>query len=183
MISAFPAIETPSELVRRAMGEFEGPLVGFTNGIVGDLETARDIVQETFLKLYQQEPGRITEHGLKAWLYMVCRNRALDSLRKRKRTVSIEEEAVGELASHDLGPDEQVSQDEESANVLRFIQRLPKNQQEVIRLKFQSELSYKEISTVTGLSTSNVGFLIHTALHRLRQMLSHESTELSHATH
>ena len=58
--------------------------------------------------------------------------------------------------------------------MLRFLKRLPPNQQEVIRLKFHGDLSYKEISAVTGLTTTNVGFLIHTALHRLRQMLEHE---------
>jgi RNA polymerase sigma-70 factor (ECF subfamily) len=46
---------------------------------------------------------------------------------------------------------------------------LPKNQQEVIRLKFQHGLSYKEISTVTNLSVTNVGFLIHTGLKVLRE--------------
>ena len=50
-----------------------------------------------------------------------------------------------------------------------MLARLPENQQEVIRLKFQQGLSYKEISSVTGLSVTNVGFLIHTGLKRLRE--------------
>lgn len=174
MTSPGLASETPSDLVRRAMNEFEGPLLGFTMGIVGDLESAQDIVQEAFIKLYQQEQGRIVEPGLKSWLYTVCRNRALDQLRRRKRFISVEEESVPELVSGERRPDEIVCQEEESANILRFIRRLPTNQQEVIRLKFQADLSYKEISTITGLSSSNVGFLIHTALHRLKQLLSHE---------
>jgi RNA polymerase sigma factor (sigma-70 family) len=166
--------ETPSALVRRAMQEYEGPLVGYTINLVGDIESARDIVQETFIKLYEQEPGRITATGLKAWLYTVCRNRALDSLRRRKRQVSIDDETLPEFVSPDSSPDEQLSQAEEAANVLRFVRRLPANQQEVVKLKFISDLSYKEISAITGLSSSNVGFLIHTALQRLRQMMSPE---------
>ena len=156
------------------MRDFEGALLGFTAGIIGDLENARDIVQEAFLKLYEQEPGRISEQGLKAWLYTVCRNRALDSLRRTKRLVSLEDDTLAPLSSHDPLPDEVAARHEESAAVLRFLKRLPPNQQEVIRLKFHGDLSYKEISGVTGLTTTNVGFLIHTALHRLRQMLDHE---------
>jgi RNA polymerase sigma-70 factor (ECF subfamily) len=53
--------------------------------------------------------------------------------------------------------------------VLRMICRLPPNQQEVIRLKFQNGFSYKEISRITQLSTGNVGFLIHTAVIALRR--------------
>ena len=52
--------------------------------------------------------------------------------------------------------------------LLGLIGRLPPNQQEVIRLKFQTGFSYKEISRITELSVSNVGFLIHTAVQRLR---------------
>ena len=49
-----------------------------------------------------------------------------------------------------------------------MIDHLPANQQEVVRLKFQNGFSYKEISQITALSVSNVGFLIHTAVARLR---------------
>jgi len=58
---------------------------------------------------------------------------------------------------------------ETHASVLRLIDRLPPNQQEVIRLKFQNGFSYKEISRITELSVSNVGFLLHTAIKTLRR--------------
>ncbi len=58
---------------------------------------------------------------------------------------------------------------ETQAAVLRLIDRLPHNQQEVIRLKFQDGFSYKEISRITALSVGNVGFLIHTAVQTLRR--------------
>jgi RNA polymerase sigma-70 factor (ECF subfamily) len=48
---------------------------------------------------------------------------------------------------------------------------LPENQREVIRLKFQTGMSYREISAVTGLSVSNVGFLLHAAINTLRRKL------------
>jgi len=52
---------------------------------------------------------------------------------------------------------------------------LPLNQQEVVRLKFQNDLSYQEISRITKLSVSNVGFLIHTAIKTIRRKLKAES--------
>ena len=62
-------------------------------------------------------------------------------------------------------------QQERHIEVLKFVDRLPENQREVIRLKFQSDLSYKEISDITDLSVSNVGFLIHTGIKRLRMLM------------
>jgi len=53
--------------------------------------------------------------------------------------------------------------------LLKLIGELPRNQQEVIRLKFQNGFSYKEISRITALSVTNVGFLIHTAVTQLRR--------------
>ena len=51
------------------------------------------------------------------------------------------------------------------------LDRLPENQQEVIRLKIEHGLKYREIAEVTGLSISNVGFLLHQGLHTLRRQL------------
>ena len=65
-------------------------------------------------------------------------------------------------------PGRTLEQIETQEAVLRLIERLPPNQQEVVRLKFQNGFSYKEISRITTLSVSNVGFLIHTAVARLR---------------
>jgi len=71
------------------------------------------------------------------------------------------------------------------SQILQVVDTLPKNQREVIYLKFQSDLSYKEISEVTKLSVGNVGFLIHSAVRAIRkQMLltGSEATEASHVT-
>ena len=62
-------------------------------------------------------------------------------------------------------------QRETNTEILRLVATLPKNQQEVVRLKFQNELSYQEISAITNLTVTNVGFLIHTAIKNLRQQM------------
>ena len=61
------------------------------------------------------------------------------------------------------------------SRVLGILETLPANQQEVIRLKFQNDLTYREISQVTELSVSNVGFLIHTGLKTVRRKLDAQS--------
>lgn len=64
-----------------------------------------------------------------------------------------------------------MEQTETYHSALKVLETLPVSQQEVIRLKFQNELTYKEISQVTGLSITNVGFLIHTGLKAIRQTM------------
>ena len=67
-------------------------------------------------------------------------------------------------------PTHAIEQQEACQKLAGQIERLTDNQQEVIRLKFHGGLSYQEIADVTGLSKSNVGFLLHTAIGKLRQM-------------
>ena len=75
------------------------------------------------------------------------------------------------VAGHDLQPDEQADFDERLASVMKLLNRLSDKQREVILLKFQQGLSYQEIQKVTGLTSGNIGFLIHTGLKRIREIL------------
>ena len=78
-------------------------------------------------------------------------------------------QTLHECVSTEPNPAVRLEQLDENHALLRVLATLPMNQQEVVRLKFQAGLSYREISYITGLSVSNVGFLLHTALARLRE--------------
>ena len=67
-----------------------------------------------------------------------------------------------------------LEQEEQLSEVLNALKTLPANQQEVLRLKFQSGLSYLEISQITNLTVSNVGFLIHTGIKNIRERVRTE---------
>ena len=163
-------VETREQFVERALAEYESPLVGYAFGFVHDVERARDIVQDTFIRLCQQDISRFHE-GVKTWLFTVCRNRAYDVLRKDKRIVFGEEERLLATATDAPTPDRAADADERHAQVPSAMQRLTSNQREVILLKFHQGLSYQEIAAVTGLGEGNIGFLIHTGLKRLRGLL------------
>ena len=75
------------------------------------------------------------------------------------------------LAPNEVLPDEMLEQRETEDRAIALLDRLPETQQEVIRLKFQNELSYREIADITGHSVSNVGFLLHTGIKRLRELM------------
>jgi len=162
--------ETREQFIERALADYESPLVGYAMNIVHDVERARDIVQDTFIRLCQQDLGKVGI-GLKSWLYTVCKNRALDVLRKDRRIEPLDDVRWKRIAGPSVAPDRQLDQDERLSLVMQYLDRLTANQREVILLKFQQGLSYQEISEKTGLTSGNVGFLIHTGLKRLRDLL------------
>ncbi|MBC7816804.1 MAG: sigma-70 family RNA polymerase sigma factor [Planctomycetaceae bacterium] len=165
------ATDSPSEWILDVVARWEGDLVRYARHLVGDAERARDVVQDTFLKLCQQDRGQLDGH-LVEWLFTVCRNGALDVRRKEQRMTTMTLDAVQDSAGFDPQPEDVAEQRDETIYVLRLMTDLPANQQEVLRLKFQHSLSYREISSITGLSETNVGFLIHVGIKRLRERLS-----------
>jgi len=161
---------THEEFIEQAMADYESPLIGYAATILNDTDRARDVVQDTFIRLCQQDVAKVRD-SLKSWLFTVCRNRAFDVLRKDKNTQPLDDIRWKKVAGPGLQPDEQSVHDERLASVMKMLERLSDNQREVIILKFQQGLSYQEIQKITGLSSGNIGFLIHTGLKRLRDLM------------
>jgi RNA polymerase sigma factor (sigma-70 family) len=145
---------------------FEIPLLQYAVRITGDRERARDVVQETFVKF--QRNGAINREEA-TWLFTVCRNAALNVCRKERRILYLDEEAIEARASEQPMPFDRLEQKEAAGFLLRIVATLPLRQQEVIQLKFQSDLSYQQIAKIMKTTANNVGVLLHTALKTLRQ--------------
>jgi RNA polymerase sigma factor (sigma-70 family) len=159
--------EYAENFVQNAVADFQSPLTRYATRLVADPDRARDIVQDTFVKLMGQPPAAVNGH-LAEWLFTVCRHRALDVMRKEGRMKRFEEGEMERVSTGDPRPTRSLEAEETHDALLRMIDRLPPNQQEVLRLKFQSGFSYKEISRITAHSVSHVGVLIHHAVTRLR---------------
>jgi RNA polymerase sigma-70 factor (ECF subfamily) len=153
------------------VARYEGPLLVYAQRMLsGDLARARDVVQETFLRLCRAPAAELAGHEA-AWLYTVCRRAALDVKRKERRMTLITEDTAMRFASGDSDPADSAERADSAGEVMRNLARLPVNQKEAIVLKFGHGLSYKEIAEVTGHSVSNVGFLIHAGLKAMRERM------------
>ena len=159
--------------MRSVLDQYEGQLIRYASRLTGNPDRARDVVQDTFLRLCEKERAKIEPH-LAEWLFTVCRNRAFDVQRKESRMSPLTDAQIATTETNDPSPAVTAEKNETANQVSAALESLPANQQEVIRLKFQNGLSYKEISSITKLSASNVGFLIHTGIKTLRHHLVNE---------
>lgn len=170
MLGTATKSERIRHLVETSLRDYESALVHYTSGLLnGDWDGARDVVQEAFLKLCRQDP-ELVETNVKSWLYTVCRNRAYDLLRRDQRW-QMNNDALEHIAQSSPDPSEAADRSDSGREILDCLQSLPSNQQDVVRLRFQQNLSYREIADVTGVSTGQVGFLLHDAMRRLRTLL------------
>jgi RNA polymerase sigma-70 factor (ECF subfamily) len=157
-----------------AIEQYEAPLLRYAQHFVFDLETARDVVQDTFMKLCKQSEHEISPK-LAKWLYAVCRNRAIDVCRKESRMKVSSKEQIGDQLASQVddagGPTVAIEKVEAATGLLQHVSRLPDQQQEALRLKFHGGLTYREIAEVMGLSSSHVGVILHSAIAKLRQRM------------
>ncbi len=159
--------EHAENFVQTAVVDYQSPLTRYATRLVGDPDRARDVVQDTFVKLMAQPLAAVDGH-VAEWLFTVCRHRALDVLRKEGRMKRFDPGEMERVTADEPRPARALEAAETHDALMRMIELLPPNQQEVLRLKFQSGFSYKEISRITALSVSHVGVLIHHAVTRLR---------------
>ncbi|MBI5368939.1 MAG: sigma-70 family RNA polymerase sigma factor [Planctomycetes bacterium] len=161
------AADDTSTWLRATVDAFERPLVRYALSLTGDLERARDAVQETFLELVRHAPT-VDRHRPAPWLFTVCRTRAIDRARKESHMQTTDSAALAAQPSPAPAPEAAAAAREEAEQARRLLARLPAKEQEVVRLRFQEGLRYKEIAAVTGLTVNHVGVLLHGALARLR---------------
>lgn len=164
----------------RAIQSHSEPLQRYAYSLCGCPHRAQDAVQETFLRLAERAEPIIPDERLGPWLFKVCRSRVIDQFRKEGRMNTGADLPETHPEAPDIAtPRETAERGDSAAAVWQQMHKLPPNQREVLRLKFQAQLSYREIADVLDLSVTNVGYLAHTALASLRAHLRAESDLLN----
>ena len=160
-----PVMEEKSSL-RQVFATEESPLLRYAYGLVGQRETAEDLVQDAFVKLHAHW-DEVTHP--RAWLFRCVRNLSLSHIRDHKRETPIGEDQ--EFQSPDLGPEQALGKLEAIGTLQLLVAELHEDDRALISLKYHEGLKYDQISQRTGLSVSNVGYKLHHALKNLADSL------------
>ncbi|RMH50837.1 MAG: sigma-70 family RNA polymerase sigma factor [Bacteroidetes bacterium] len=158
-------------------------IFGYLMGMVHDRDLANDLFQETFYRVLaamQRQRGSYDRQGRwLAWVMRIARNTTLDHLRSRKKWQDVEagadEEATSfweRLPDEALPADDRLHRLEQQAWLEEAIRRLPPEQREVLLLRHETDLTFREIAELTGVS-------INTALGRMRYALLNLRRQMS----
>jgi RNA polymerase sigma-70 factor (ECF subfamily) len=134
----------------------------------GDYHLACDIMQESFARLYEKYTA---EQFTPQLLYTIGRNLVLDALRKRKHNPSGMDVVDLPFDDHE----HYLLVRDECRQVLAAMRHLEDDERDLLSLVVSSELSYRELAEITGLSEANVKVKIHRARKKLRARLGAES--------
>jgi len=139
--------------------------------IVRDRELTEDIFQDTFIKaIVTIQQGRYQENGkFLGWINRIAHNLIIDFFRREKNENTFSADGAGYDISNsyklsDLSIEDIMSNEQVLADVVKMLDFLPDVQQDVVRMRFFEDLSFKEIAEKTNVS-------INTALGRMRYAL------------
>lgn len=159
-----------TDWIRSTFTSWQPALLRYAYSLCHDHERAQDAVQETFLRFMQTPRARIEDH-LAPWLFRVCRSRIIDVSRKESRMSPLSEVDLHTKPADGPSPVHQAESGELCTVLLRCVEALPPAQREVVRLKYQSGLTYEEIAHITSRTVTAVGVLLHEAVKNLRHKM------------
>ncbi|HSR67574.1 MAG TPA: sigma-70 family RNA polymerase sigma factor [Acidobacteriota bacterium] len=162
--------KSDTDWIEKAIERYQERLIRYAWRLLGDPEEARDVVQEVFFRLCREDPAHLNGH-LAPWLYTVCRNRALDVIRTESRFRD-EDKPLDQHPAGEPSPLRRLEVREGLSQVESLLEKLPRRKREVVLLKYEHGFSYRRIAAITGLSESNVGFILHTVLKDVRSKLA-----------
>ncbi len=161
------------ELVRR----YQKPITGYVFRIVGNYESALDVVQEVFIKLFSSLHRYSSDYKFSTWLYRIAHNAAIDHLRRNSVNLqSLEtENADGtyqlQIESSARSPEKDREISEWRTEIGQVIKLLPDAYKQLILLRHANDLSYDEIAEVTGLPLGTVKNRLFRAREMMRQIM------------
>ena len=149
----------------------ESGLLRFATGLTKRRTVAEELVQETFLRLHQIWDQVDNPRG---WLYRTVRNLALNHLRDHSRETVLDDSA--HPAEGDL-PSELLGQMEAIGMVKLLLAEMSDDDRRLIRMKYNENLKYRDISQRTGIGVGNIGYRLHHLLKGLADTLRQAGIE------
>lgn len=145
----------------------------YVYGRVQDKEVSLDIVSDVFEKAYIKKKSLRSADSFGSWLFTIARNEVSSHWRKEKPAVKAAQEAAWEKEIHHQprGPEDTLIHKERLTALAALVKNLPKREQEIIALKFDAELTNREIANVLSTSEVNVRVTIFRALRKLRERM------------
>jgi RNA polymerase sigma-70 factor (ECF subfamily) len=145
----------------------------YVYGRVQDKEVSLDIVSDVFEKAFIKMQSLRSPESFGSWLFTIARNEVSSHWRKTKPAAKAAQEAAWEKEIHSQprGPEETVLHKERLASLSELVRQLPRREQEIIALKFDAELTNREIANVLNTSEVNVRVTVFRALRKLRERL------------
>lgn len=146
-------------------------IFGFVFKRVGHRQTCEDLVSEIFMKTFSKlDQFQWQGVGFESWLYKIASNQIIDHYRRTGSKTTIELDQVDHLLPTGEDVFLQTVQKDDQTKIRDILSSMPDNYQQILTLKFLSELTNQEIARIMNITENNVGVLVYRALKKFKEL-------------
>lgn len=170
IIAMMQELRTQEKGLRAMMDAYQSRLYWHIRRIIVDADLAQDVLQETFIKAYQNFHQFKNDSQLYTWLYRIATNESLQQLNKLKRMQKTDEDADYYLQ---YVASDNIEENAEEIQILlqRAIQSLPEKQKLVFTMRYYDDLPYEEISKIVDMSVGTLKTNYHYAKQKIEDFI------------
>ena len=157
-----------NDLVR----QYSEPLYWHVRGMVGSHEDADDLMQEIFIKAWKALPSFRGDSDPFTWLWRIATNETISFMRKARVRAALSFSRIDAEAERISDPNPYFDGDKALRALRKAIAKLPDKQRLVFNMRYYEELSYEQISEITGTSVGALKTSYHIAYEKVKDYLT-----------
>jgi RNA polymerase sigma-70 factor (ECF subfamily) len=152
---------------------YVGQVFAFAYNRLRDRTSAEDLTSEVFYRALRNIRHYQPVRPFRAWLYQIAKNAIIDSHRRRRPELSLEEGFAIRVEGRSVA--DEVTQRDLVAQIWTAVDRLPAPQRTAVRLRFRQDLTHRQAGDLMGKTADAVKLIIYRAVQRLRVELAAEA--------
>jgi RNA polymerase sigma-70 factor (ECF subfamily) len=164
--------KTRDTAYRQLISQYSRPLYSHIRNIVLDHDDAHDVLQNAFIKVFQNLGNFKGESKLFSWIYRIATNEALTFLNQKAKKAGVSNEQIIEKTAQTLYADDYFEGDEMQVKFQMAIATLPEKQQLVFKMKYFEEIKYEDMSKILGTSVGALKASYHHAVKKIEDYIN-----------
>lgn len=163
--------KTQNEAFQKLVQQYQRPLYNHIRNIVLNHDDTNDVLQNTFIKVFQYLNGFKGDSKLFSWMYRIATNESITFINaKAKRNGTTSEEMQSKIVEN-LKADDYFDGNEVQLKLQKAIHLLPEKQQLIFKMKYFQELKYEEISEILGTTVGGLKASYHHAVKKIEEYM------------
>ena len=165
-------MENLEQVFNQIVKDYSERLYWHVRRMVGTHEDADDLLQDIFLKIWTALPSFRGEAQLYTWVWRIATNETLNWLRREKVRAALRFQSIDAELERRILADPYFNGTDAQRELFKALARLPEKQRQVFVMRWWDELSYEQISAITGTSVGALKASYHIAQEKLKLNLS-----------
>lgn len=168
------SMDNPEIVFKQIVHDYSEQLYWHVHGIIGDHDDTDDLLQDIFMKIWKGLPSFRGDSGLFTWVWRIATNEALGYLRKKRVRAALQFQSLDAQAERVIDSDPWFNGDAAQRELFKAIATLPEKQKAVFNMRYFEDLSYEQISEITGTSVGALKASYFHATRKIKEKLNFE---------